>query len=342
MILTLSKHNIITSWVAPSAETCTSYTLEVFIWSGNSTPVPVSPTYSITKTNVELLTGNDRINVSGIVNDYIKVDNALTSLTDAVWVQTQTRYTTTTASDYDTPSNVNLQEAVKGYSYALEGENPSPPANIILIPNNYYKVQKGGIFIFPILNSSSTINVVSYPHGTINTTTIVSNAVDSADIIHSEVVYILGNENFVEITLNGDLACTLEVTDECRYTPMDILFLNKNGAKQVLTFFKAKTETIATTSSQYESTANALLAEHQFIKYNINSKSSFKVNSGFVDEGLNEDFRQLLNSSKVWHYNGGTLIPLIVKSSSLEWKTRAKDRLINYEIEFDYAYNDIQ
>jgi len=46
-------------------------------------------------------------------------------------------------------------------------------------------------------------------------------------------------------------------------------------------------------------------------------------------------------------YNDGTqdqvwqTSPLNLAGKSLEYKTRQKDRLINYEIEFDYAFNEI-
>jgi len=36
-----------------------------------------------------------------------------------------------------------------------------------------------------------------------------------------------------------------------------------------------------------------------------------------------------------------TYIPLNVVSKSFEYKTRQKDRLINYEIEFENAFNEI-
>ena len=34
-------------------------------------------------------------------------------------------------------------------------------------------------------------------------------------------------------------------------------------------------------------------------------------------------------------------MPLNVSKKSLEYKTRQNDRLINYEFEFEYAYNEI-
>jgi hypothetical protein len=83
------------------------------------------------------------------------------------------------------------------------------------------------------------------------------------------------------------------------------------------------------------------LGNHQFVNYNVEGKSSFKVNSGFVDESANEIFKQMLLSERVWQFVDENYIPLNIKSSSLEYKTRQKDRLINYEIEFEYSFNEI-
>jgi len=65
------------------------------------------------------------------------------------------------------------------------------------------------------------------------------------------------------------------------------------------------------------------------------------MNSGFVDEAMNETFKQLFLSERVWQFDGTNYIPLKLGSKSLEYKTRMKDRLINYEVEFEYAFNDI-
>jgi hypothetical protein len=56
---------------------------------------------------------------------------------------------------------------------------------------------------------------------------------------------------------------------------------------------------------------------------------------------MNETFRQLLLSERVWSFDSGVYTPLNVKSKSLEYKSRAKDRLINYEIEFEFSFNEI-
>ena len=145
-------------------------------------------------------------------------------------------------------------------------------------------------------------------------------------------------DDFIEIVYNGVIK-TLLITDECRYTPQDIAFQNKDGAVQVMTFFKVKKDSISVTSENYE--GNRGHGFHQNIKFNINAKKKFTVNSGFVSEDKNETIQQLLLSERVWLLNNGIETPLNVGSTSQEFKTRQNDRLINYQIDFEYAFNEI-
>jgi hypothetical protein len=148
-------------------------------------------------------------------------------------------------------------------------------------------------------------------------------------------------DTYIEIVFN-DVTTTLLITDECRYTPIDIFFQNKEGALQTLTFFKAKTDSLTVTNEEFETDrGQPLQGNHQYVTYNVQGKSNFKVNSGFVSEAMNETFKQLLLSERVWMYKDEVFTPLKVSSKSLEYKTRQKDRLINYEIGFDYAFNEI-
>ncbi len=108
------------------------------------------------------------------------------------------------------------------------------------------------------------------------------------------------------------------------------------------TFFKVKKDTIDVTSETFESDrGQPSEGKHQFIKYNVQAKSKFTVNSGFVSESVNETIQQLLLSERVWQYDGTGFIALNVNTNSQEFKTRQNDRLINYQIGFNHGYNKI-
>ena len=187
------------------------------------------------------------------------------------------------------------------------------------------------------------ITVISYPSNEINFTQDVGYSLISSKLIKYMWVDIseAPTDEYIEITYNGE-TITLLIQEECRYNPIDIFFQNKEGAEQVITMFKKSTESISITSEEYESNAGQpSLGNHQITKFNIQGKTKLKVNSGFVSEAMNETFKQLLLSERVWKYESGVFTPLNVSSSSLEYKTRANDRLINYEVEFNYAFNEI-
>lgn len=183
------------------------------------------------------------------------------------------------------------------------------------------------------------MNVVikSYPLNEINRTISIPDTIQSSEMVKYVWIDIseAPTDTVIEVSYNG-VTKTLLITDECRYEPVDIAFQNKEGAIQLLTFFKAKRDTVTLESERFES--NRPIGDHQFIKYNVSAKTKFTVNSGFVVEDRNEAFKQLLLSERVWMLNGDTEVPLNVTTSSLEYKTRANDRLINYAIEFEHAY----
>ena len=187
------------------------------------------------------------------------------------------------------------------------------------------------------------VTILSYPNSEIDYTITVPTSLDSSELVQYVWVDVseATTDEYVEITYNGE-TITLLITDECRYTPVDIYFQNKEGAGQVLTFFKVQTESLSVTSEEFQaSRGQANLGNHQYIKYNVQGRQKLKVNSGFVNEEINETFKQLFLSQRVWKYENGIFTPLNLSSKSFEYKTRQKDRLINYELEFEYAFNEI-
>jgi hypothetical protein len=187
------------------------------------------------------------------------------------------------------------------------------------------------------------ITIKSYPDLQIDETISELTTINSAEMVQNIWLDLTAatSDEYLEIIYNG-VTTTLVITDECRYTPLDIAFQNKEGALQFITFFKLKTESMAVTSESFESDrGQPINGNHQMVTYNVQANSKFKMNSGFVDEAMNQTFKQLFLSERVWQFDGTNYIPLKLGSKSLEYKTRMKDRLINYEVEFEYAFNEI-
>ena len=187
------------------------------------------------------------------------------------------------------------------------------------------------------------ITIISYPDNNINESIVEPTSFNSAEMLQNIWVEVseAGTDEYIEVTYNGE-TITLLITDECRYTPVDIAFQNKEGAIVFMPFFKAKTESLSTTRETFESDrGQPSMGNHQFVDFNVQGRTSYKINSGFVDENMNQIVKQLLLSERVWEYVNMEYIPIKVKSTGVEYKTRQKDRLINYEMEFEYAFNEI-
>jgi len=56
---------------------------------------------------------------------------------------------------------------------------------------------------------------------------------------------------------------------------------------------------------------------------------------------MNEIFEELLFTERVWSFIDNVFTPLDIKTTSLEFKTRQKQKLINYSINFEPSYNQI-
>lgn len=170
MIKSLTPYYVTIPFVSPfSGLTCTSYTLQVFVWNGAKNAPPTLPVYEFTKSNPTSSTNNDFIDISNIVNDFINfspsADNETILLdgNNQNWVKVQTFYTTTEPLDLETPTNVSVQLMTKGYGYGMEGQNPQLPINKILLSGSEFKVNRSGTFVLPILiaEAGSTITAVN-------------------------------------------------------------------------------------------------------------------------------------------------------------------------------------
>jgi hypothetical protein len=75
----------------------------------------------------------------------------------------------------------------------------------------------------------------------------------------------------------------------------------------------------------------------------LGSRVFAKLISGFIHESENVLYKELLLSDTVylWDSINKDIIPIRVKTSNLTYKNRLNDKKVQYDIEFDYAFNTI-
>jgi len=150
--------------------------------------------------------------------------------------------------------------------------------------------------------------------------------------------------------------CTINRIDCTKYGDgRKITFINRYGVQQDLWFFLKQVKSLNTTNEKYQSNTIEY-PDDEYADYNDSNapiklfntqgKQSHKLSSGYYPEYTNQFFEQLLLSEYVWMTRpkkenpaSDETIPVIVKTSNIEFKTSVNDRLIQYTIDFEEAFD---
>ena len=336
MINTRSPYYI----TAPLIGTTTSVTLNLKIHTTTESTSLSSPNYVITKNKAE--DGIDYLDfeVSNMLKDefvHTPIYNASTALINSSQGDTlQLNYSFVYTGGGSSPT-VTKTNVFDGYGYFMEGINPQAPTSKILLANDYYVVNKNGYFNIPVYNDGT------YPNITVNGTPYT---LTTSTAINTKIknMWLNCNDLFGSVpVVVGGKTITLEVQEECKYQPFDVMFKNKYGAWEIMTFFKAFKESLKIEKNTFKNNfvANGTynINQHTYQDYNKNGREKIQLNSGYVPEHYNETVRQLLLSEHVYFLNNGNHIPVNLETSSYSYKTRLIDKLISHQIDFEYAFD---
>lgn len=141
---------------------------------------------------------------------------------------------------------------------------------------------------------------------------------------------------------------TINRVCDTKYGSTKVTFVNKFGALQELYFFFKQQETLNVSSENYKanvvtntSPATYSTTQHQVSTYNVNAKETISLNTPFVADNYNLVLEQLLLSEHIWLTKDSITYPIIPKTKSLQFKTSVNDRLVQYTMEFEYAFDKI-
>jgi len=349
--------------------------LKLYIYSGTKdTDKPSSPQYTVTKSQLE--GGNYVVfEISELVRDYIDVNFNQERTLDAYIQRVEddngvyeensllTNFSLELDDDYSSSSvwvdaDVELYDssdtlleilyfdyvAFDGYSYFEEGANAELSRTLMQSNTDIY-YRTGEKLQIPVFSEDVT-SVKFYNNGTLHTTRLISSSDKSSG--HVSYPSVTADTDKVEVISDGNLeTITVYPTEECKYTPQKVTFINKFGVLQDVYFFKKSTESINTTKQSYKASTFDVfstgydLQKHQYKTFHKMGRESITMNTGYVSEEYNEVLQQLLLSEDVWITKGSDILPIEVKSESLTFKTRLNDKLINYTMEFDMAFDKV-
>ena len=138
---------------------------------------------------------------------------------------------------------------------------------------------------------------------------------------------------------------------ECKYEPYKVTFVNKFGVLQDLWFFKKSVESTNVTSEQFkasifdQSTLSYKTYKHQQQAFLAQGKDRITMNTGYVNDDYNAVLEELLISEQVWYTEitetEEKVIPVIPLTKSITYKTSVNDKLANYTVDFEHAFDKI-
>jgi len=173
--------------------------------------------------------------------------------------------------------------------------------------------------------------------GTFEDSTCLQEFVDDFTLFDFDTIYV--------DTDSGVIKLTVENVEECKHQPYKVTFINKFGALQDIWFFKRTNEVLTTSKEEFkrniaiDGTYN--ISKHQNKILTKNGSEKLTLNTGFYPEAYNEVFKQMQLSEDCWIEINSQTLPINISGSSFNYKTHLNDKLINYTIEIDFAFDTI-
>lgn len=178
--------------------------------------------------------------------------------------------------------------------------------------------------------------------GTLEDNSLLDAFLDSVDIGLVDELYI-NSDSGTEIVKISTEPCS-------KYEPYKVTFVNKFGVLQDIWFTLKSTESLNTTGETYKAnvvdfgTLTYDTYKPQVSQYNKLGKESISLNTNYLSEEYNEVIKQLMMSEQVWLTkltDEELVLGVIPKTQSVTYKTSLNDRLVQYTVDFDYAFDKI-
>jgi hypothetical protein len=139
-----------------------------------------------------------------------------------------------------------------------------------------------------------------------------------------------------------------ELACEQKYPNVRIKWKNRYGQFDYFNFYMVSKKSFQTEKRTYQpqigtwngSTLSYANYDSQNLNYLVDSKQAISVNSFWVDEDYNDIFKQLMVSDEIYYVtteSNDNLTPITIDTETIDFKTKAVDKLIQYSFDFRYG-----
>jgi hypothetical protein len=332
--------------------------IELFIWRKGETE-PATATYTLSKKAASATQTKNIYNISNYVKEFIDIISPVLVTTPTeeennnwCYVKVKRYYSTTPNNASPTLLDTTTYISTNGYTNYLDGYNNLNEADELVLTSLQNKKYKYYFNNVPYINFLIDIGSDEYQISLKDLNGDNEEIINIIDTPTEEYLFKLpitnlGNEffsngNIFEILKNSESIFTTTFISECenKYEPLQCSFINRMGGWEFLTFFKARTQQWEVKNKEYQLLPNdvdynPLRGESK--AFNYEAKQSIKINTGWVEEHYNELIKDLMTSETILLDNK----PVKLKTMTTDLKTSLQDKMINYQIDFEYNYNQI-
>ena len=246
---------------------------------------------------------------------------------------------------------------VDGFNYYMDGYNATTPIALLDEGTYFYNYDSTipttqGNGLWGSFDCELSIgDVVKYTDLVTGATFTETATTDGVKSYARAYLTYAPNGNKVEILLGGTTErWTAYFKPQCepKYQPVVVDFINRYGSWSRIFFQKVKKRSINVKTNEYKFNPSELpyypnlSGDGQFKEFNINAKETIKLNTGWVNDDYGDYLQQMLLSEKVLllDYEVNTnYTPVKAKTKSLQKQVGINDGMINYEMEFEFAYD---
>lgn len=133
---------------------------------------------------------------------------------------------------------------------------------------------------------------------------------------------------------------------EAKYDPVQVAFINRFGVADFITFFKRSDTRGNFTQDSYQksiyndgfTTPSLEIGKYQ--SFNVNSRNTLTLNTGFVDQNYDETIEDILMSEYVAVYTNSNWVSAVPNRGSIEYQKSVNTKLINYTMSFDFGFDE--
>jgi hypothetical protein len=319
--------------------------LELFLSNTSAETFSTNPQYTLSKLIASSSNTANYYDIAPYIREYLTFSSrqdptAITSLNPIQWCNVKVKRYKLIGSTY-TLVDTTTYYALDGYTYYESGSNYDL-GNYLLEEKTYY--YQASVYAGQLNLRMPLAYKAKYTSLTSGTTTLTNSGtagwkciprVHSSYTAEGNKLEILDTEDAVVKTYYFRPIC------EAKYTPIVIDFINQYGAWQREFFFKASKSNLAIESSDYNVMQSSVSSfdtlQGQKKSFNTNAKESISVNSGYVTEDFSSNIKQLVMSERILVDNK----PAVCKTKTLDVQKSINNHMINYSLEFEFAYNTI-